>query len=133
MSAIAVKSSPWCERLEKLVTDLDPEVGLEAIKKNVEAGNLTAFEVFVEEISIGFFIARIEVLYNNRRELVLIHAVSEVKGKTPLAHIFGTLLPELARKHEISTIRIHSEQRKLDDFLERQGFEFAESVFVKRI
>lgn len=130
---VNVSSSPWCERLEKLMTSLELEVGLDALKKQVEEGNITAFEVFVDEISIGFFMVRIETLYNQARQLVLLHAVSEVKGKTPIAHITGALLPEIAKKCGVKTIRIHSTMRKLDDFLEHEGFKFSESVFIKRI
>lgn len=130
---LTLKKSGWGERLERLMIDLNPSVGVEALKKKIEEGVVSVFEVFCDEYSIGYFTARVDVLYDGSRDLVLLQAMSEVKGSTPIAHVTGVLLPELAKMNGCQKVRIHSSMRKLDYFLEREGFEFQESVFFKKV
>lgn len=132
MNVKAVKSG-WTDRVGRLLDECRPMFGVEALKEKIEAGEVTAFETFVDELSVGFFLVRVDVLIDGRYELVLLHAVSEYKGKTPIAHILGVLLPNIAKEYGIKKVRVHSQMRKLDDFLERGGFQFQESVFVKEV
>jgi hypothetical protein len=133
MNGIRLDHVPWNERIEKLVIELDPIVGVEALKLNVGNGTITAYEVFFDENSIGFFLARGETLWNGAKELVILHAVSEVKGRTPLSSLLSVFLPRLAKDQGYASIRIHSERRGLDAVLEETGFKFQETVFVKKV
>ena len=130
---ITATQAVWNERLEKLLTQLDPVIPVSKIKEHVLAGTVLAFEVVAEEISVGFFLVRIEKLYNDDLELVVLHAMSEVKGHTPLSHIVSVMLPDMAKNYGAKSIRIHSEMRKMDCLLEREGFKFQESIFSKKV
>lgn len=130
---ITAKGCAWNDRLEALVTSLNPEIGVEAVKNQVEKNHFMPFEVFVDEVSIGFFVIRIDVTYDGKKELVHLFSLSEVKGRTPIHHVMGSLVMNIARDLGCQRVRVHSEIRKIDSFLEREGFEFRESVFVKEV
>jgi len=132
MNVKAVKAQ-WTDRVGVLLDECKPLCGVDALKEKIQSGAVTVFETFIDEFSIGFFLVRVDVLIDGRYELVLLHAVSEVKGKTPIAHVLGVLLPGIAKEYGIKKVRVHSAMRKLDDFLEREGFAFQESVFVKDV
>ena len=133
MNSVSITTAEWNDRLKKLVTELDRVVGMEAIKTHIVSGAISAYEVFFEKNSIGFFLTRGETLWNGAKELVILHALSEVKGKTPLSSLLSVFLPKLAADQGFESIRIHSERRGLDAVLEETGFKFQESVFTKRV
>ena len=124
---------PWNVRLEKLLEDMNPLIGVPILKKAVDEEKIAAFEVIADEVSIGFILVRIESLFNGDIELVVMHALSEIKGRSPLSHIVSVMLPDVAKHYGAKSIRIHSDMRKMDDFLEREGFRFMESIFVKKV
>lgn len=130
---LIVRDTEWNERLQSLLTMLDPEIGVENLKRFIQEGKFFAHEVIYNGVSIGFYIFRIDTMSNGKRELVILHAISEIKGPKPLVHILNQIFPGVGMQYNCRRIRIHSESRKMDDLLEAGGFRFMESVFIKEI
>lgn len=128
----AVEAS-WSSRLENLVREMNPSIGVEAIKNAVESNKFKAFEVFINESSIGFLIARIDTLADGSRQFVSLHSLSEVKGRTPLVMISSVLFEGLAKKYACTSICCFSDRPGWDGVLKRAGYEYRESIFIKKV
>jgi len=133
MSGTLVQEVEWNTRLEALLKQLDPLLGVETLKRLQGERRIFTHEVIHGEKSLGFYIGRVDVLANGDRELVIMHAVSEVKGPKPLAHILSGIFPGVGLQLKCKRVRIHSETRKMDNLLESSGYQFTESVFTKEI
>lgn len=59
--------------------------------------------------------------------------VSEEKIERPLTSVLSPVFDELAKAVNIKTVRVHSQHRGIDRMLEKKGYNFSESVFIKRI
>lgn len=128
-----VRETDWNERIEKLLTALDPWLGVETTKRLIEEKRIVAHEVILNGYSVGFYIFRVDILENDSKELVIMHAISDVKGPKPLIHILNNIFSGVGQQLNCNRVRIHSETRKMDDLLEAGGYRFMESVFVKDI
>lgn len=133
MNVIELEQVLWNDRLEKLVQELKPVVGWEAIRDHVTSEAISAYEVYFDAVSIGYFLARESTLLNNEKQLVILHALAQVKGKTPLSSLLAVVIPGLAREKGYASVRIHSERRGMDALLEEAGYKFMENVFELRI
>lgn len=118
---------------ETLYKNYYPQSDFEPIKTAASEGRLTVLQVFVEKILIGYLVAREDVVFGGKRELAVIRALACVKGKNPIAHVLAHGLSRFAESHGFDSVRIHSDRRGMDAFLEEAGFEFQESVFVKEL
>lgn len=131
--AFSAVEASWCSRLENLVREMNPSIGVEAIKNAVELNKFKAFEVFINESSIGYLIARIDTLADGSREFVSLHSLSEVKGRTPLVMITSILLEVLAKKFACTSICCFSDRLGWDGVLKRAGFDYVESIHKKKV
>lgn len=123
----------WNQRIENFFTELHPSVGVEAVRSAVEANKFKALEVFINEGSIGFLITRIDTLADGSRQFVVLHTLSEVKGKTPLVMIASVLLNDLAKKYACTSICCFSDRKAWDGVLTKAGFTYRESIFEKDV
>lgn len=123
----------WNERLSCLLDEIRDEKTKQAIKFRVENKRYLVFEVFLNEKSIGFLVCFIDRLLNDERQFVVMHALSEIKGNTPISHVASFGLDELAQRYCCKTVRIHSERRGLDKLLEKADYYFQESVFIRKV
>jgi hypothetical protein len=130
---LIVNQVGFSDRLRKLIIALDPEIGADALKSLIDSGKIFVHEVIYNAISVGFYIGRVDIMGNGQKELVIMHALSDVKGSKPLLHILNQIFPNVGAQLNCKRVRIHSETRKMDDLLESGGFKFLESVFVKDI
>lgn len=117
--------------LQVLYREYYPESEFEPIKSAAIDGKLTILQVFWEKVLIGYLVAREDVLFGGKKELAVIRAMACVKGKNPIAHVLAHGLSRFALSHGFDSVRIHSDRRGMDAFLEEAGFEFQESVFTK--
>jgi hypothetical protein len=60
-------------------------------------------------------------------------AVSEREIDIPLMSVLDPVFDSLAREANIKSIRIHSEHRGIGKMVEKHGYNFLETIFVKRI
>ncbi len=89
--------------------------------------------MLLNEKRLGIFFARVDTLYTGEKELVILFGVAEKNIKQPLTSVLNPVFDELAKKVNIKTIRIHSERKGIDRLLEKNGYKFQETIFIKRI
>ena len=89
--------------------------------------------MLLNEERLGIFFARIDTLYNGEKELVIMFAVSEEKIEIPLTSVLNPVFDELAKVASIKTIRMHSQHRGIDKMLGKNGYNFSETIYIKRI
>jgi len=130
---LIVREAEYNERIEKLLTALDPVLGVEVIKRLMQEKKILAHEVVCNGYSVGFYLFSVDELANGDRELVIRHAISDVKGPKPLIHILSQIFPGVGLQLKCKRVRIHSETRKMDDLLEAGNYRFMESIFIKDI
>lgn len=123
----------WSERIDNFFEILHPTIGAEWIKNAVESNRFKALEVYLNKQSIGFLIVRIDTLADGSRQFVVLHTLSEVKGKTPLVMIASVLLESLAKKYACTSICCFSDRKAWDGVLNRAGFNYRESIFEKKV
>lgn len=121
------------DHLDKLIEKLDPFCGKEPVKKEISCGQMQAWQVLADEISLGCFITRIDARYDGEKDLVLLFTVAELKAKQAISGVMYKLLEEIARESGIKYIRIHIDRPALSRIVEHAGFNFLESVYIKRI
>lgn len=124
----------WNVRLKDLMDELKPTVGTDAIRKAVENEQIGAFEVVVispegEKVFVGYFLTRVDVLWNGEQEMVVLHAVTEMKGKAPVEFCLASIFPAIAREKKIKTVRVHSQRKGLDVVMEKIGYQLEETVW----
>jgi hypothetical protein len=131
---VIINTIPWDDAVEKLVAEkLNPRVGVEALKKNIESKAINLYAVVHKEKRLGILITRIDTLMDGRRELVILHAVSEYDMDVSFSSLFAPVFREIAKIMNVNAVRIHSARRGLDKLLEESGYKFFENVFVKEI
>jgi len=123
----------WSERLEALVERMQPRIGLEAIKNAVETNKFHAYEVYINKDSIGFLITRIDTLLDGTRQFVVVHTLSDVKGKTPLYGVAAVLVNALAKKNACTRICCFADRPAWDGVLSKAGYMFRESIYEKEV
>lgn len=135
--SIEVIEKPWDDQASRLIKRLGESFHADALKKQVDEKRVTLYEVVEGEgegrISLGIFFLRVDTLITDRRELVVMHAVSEVPAKTHLSSVLGPFFDMIARSNGIQSVRIHSSRKGLDPLLEESGYEFIETVFRKTL
>lgn len=119
----------WDPRVESLVKKLNPCIGSDLLKENVEKGNIFLYSVAAEGYPIGIFFARIDKKYNGDEEIVIMFTVSDYKTPIPFYSLLSFCYEKISAGRDI---RIHSPNRVIDKFCESNGYEFLESVFIKR-
>lgn len=130
---VRVDRLTWGKTLERLVLKLDPFCGVEAIHKEIDAGRIAAWMVRVDDVSVGCFITRIDQRYDGEKDLALLFTIAEEKAKTAISKVMYELLENIARDNGAKYIRIHVENPALARIVERSGFNFLESVFIKAV
>lgn len=135
--SIEVIEKPWDDQASRLIKRLGESFHADALKKQVDEKRITLYEVVEGEgegrISLGIFFLRVDTLMTGRRELVVMHGISEVPAKTHLSSVLGPFFDEIARSNSIQSVRIHSSRKGLDPLLEASGYEFIETVFRKNL
>lgn len=136
--SVEVIEKPWDDQASRLIKRLGESFHADALKKQVDEKRITLYEVVEGEgegrISLGIFFLRVDTLITGRRELVVMHGISEVPIKgAPLSSVLGPFFDEIARCNGIQSVRIHSSRKGLDPLLEESGYEFIETVFRKTI
>jgi hypothetical protein len=124
---------PWCDRIENYLIQVNPTIGVESVKSAVQANRFKALEVFINDASIGFVIARIDTLVNGSRQFVVMHTLSDIKGRTPLVMIASVLLEQLAKKYVCDSVCCFSDRLGWDGVLKRAGYKYKESIFIKEV
>jgi len=135
--SIEVIEKPWDDQASRLIKRLGESFHADALKKQVDEKRVTLYEVVEGEgegkISLGIFFLRVDTLITGRRELVVMHGISEVPAKTHLSSVLGPFFDEIARSNDIQSVRIHSSRKGLDPLLEASGYEFIENVYRKTL
>lgn len=126
---IKVFQSSWDESIEPLIVKLNPCLGRDLLKINVEQGNIILYSVTANNIRVGIFFVRIDRNYDGSEELAILFSVSEYKIKIPFYSLLSFAYDKISCGRDI---RIHSPNRVIDKFCESNGFEYLESVYIKR-
>lgn len=126
---IKICQSVWDERTETLVKKLNPCIGIDLLKENVENGKIILYNVALDEKPIGIFFVRIDKTYDGNEELCIMFTVSDVETPVPFYSLLSFCYDKISNGRDI---RIHSPNRVIDKFCESNGFEYLESVFIKR-
>lgn len=130
---IEVFEKAWDDITTRLMQKVNPAVGVDALRENVQKGNITLYEVKGDGLTLGVFLVRVERLHNDTKQLVILHAAAEQKIAVPFSSVLSPVFDEIARQSGLTSIRIHSEHRGLDAIIQERGYRFQESVFVKDI
>ena len=123
----------WHSELDNLIDAFNPEVPQAVIHDLIDKKLLQAFEVMIDGVKVGYFISRIDCSYEGKKDFVVLWALSSVKGKAPMINVLGSLVSGLAKEIGCDRVRIHSDSRKMDAFLERGGFKYMETVYRKEL
>lgn len=130
---VIIKQIPVDTSVDPLLEKINPLVGVQALKAQIASGEIFLYGVFFDNKRLGIFIARIDVLLNGEKELVIMHASSDFEIERPLTSVLNPVFDGLANELKIKSVRIHSEHRGIDKLLEDSGYKFIESVFQKRL
>jgi hypothetical protein len=123
----------WTDRLCDLVRQLNTRIGFSALKNAIESKRFRVLEVYLNNCSLGFIIFRLDLLADDTRRFVVLHTLSQEKGRTPLRMISSVLLVELARRYACDSIGCYADRAGWEGILKKSGFEYVESVFVKEV
>lgn len=130
---VSVRQKNWDDLAERLVKKLNPVVGVDVIRDSVNSKRVALYEVKADGFVLGIFLARVDILENGERQLVIMHAIAEYNVKQSLTSVLNPFFDEIARGHKIKSIRIHSERPGMDKVLKKNGYKFSESVFIKNL
>ena len=123
----------WDAKVEELIKQLNPVYGIEALKKNVETGLLSIFELIREGKRFAILVTRVDTVLNGNRELVIMHAVGDFENSNNLVSILNPVFDTLAVMHKVKIIRVHTQRKGMDALLEENGYEFYENVYKKEL
>lgn len=113
-------------RFQTLYTAISKDV----IKENIEKGFLKLYGVFADSFLIGCFISRIDLNFDGTQDLVIMHVFTMYdRADLNFLSTLNVIFDKLADGRDI---RIHSQRRGADIYLEKNGYEFMETVFIKR-
>ncbi len=130
---VTVRARAWDEQVNVLAGRLNPAYGLVTLQELVERGEVQMYEVIIQETRLGVIITRIDAGYDGTRELVVMHAVSEIKTAQPLTSVLAPVFEKIAKIARADKVRIHSDRRGIDKLLEDNGYSFSETVFIKEV
>lgn len=130
---IRVEPQGWGEYLNSLIVKLDPFCGVEPIRREIEAGRMSAWLVVVENIKIGCFITRVDNRYDGEKDLALLFTIADNNAKEAISKVMYELLEQVARASGAKYIRIHIDNPALARIVGRAGFNFLESVYIKAV
>lgn len=130
---VTVRARAWDEQVNALAKRLNPVYGLAALQGLVDRGEVKLYDVIVQDNRLGVIITRIDTGYNGTRELVVMHAVSEVKPAQPLTSVLAPVFEAIAKTAGADKVRVHSDRRGIDKLLEDNGYSFSETVFIKEV
>lgn len=131
--AIDLKRICWDANVEELIKWLNPVYGIEVLKRNVETGLLSIFEIVCDSNRIAILVTRVDTLLNGNRELVIMHAVGNFENSNNLVSILNPVFDTLARMHKVTIIRVHTQRKGMDALLEENGYKFSENVYKKEL
>lgn len=124
----------WNPIIEKLVAEkLKPIGGVEPLKKQVANNSLILFAVSANDIFVGCFFVRVEVLLNGESEFVVVHGIAANETPVPFTSLLNPIFDKIASDSGIKTIRIHSDQKGIDRIAEANGYVEIERVFRKTL
>lgn len=131
---VTVNEVAWNDEIETLVNRRLPiDIGTHTLRILTEQGRVQIYNILKDDLHLGYFFARVDVLPNGTRELAIMHGVSIAHTPKPFTHIISGIFPWIARQRNCQKLRIHSSQRKLDSLLEDNGLRFRESVFEREV
>lgn len=130
---IDVRRIPYGLDVEQLIEKLQPDCGITALKKHIENGMLSVYEITREEKRLAILITRIDTLLDDSQELVIMHAIGSFGTVKNLVSILGPAFDELAKLHQVKAVRVHTDRRGMDKLLEDNGYKYQESIFKKRL
>ena len=108
----------------------DPTAGVEWLQNEVQAERMLLIGVYQGARRVGSVVCRIDVLSD--KVLVIV----AVGGKADGGNMYSALLPywtPIAEHWGCRFIQAHTARRGAVKFLERDGFQEAERVFLKRV
>lgn len=124
----------WNSVIESLVTErLKPIGGAESLKKQVESKSLILFGVSVNDIFVGCFFVRVEILLDGQSELVIVHGIAAQETPVPFTSLLNPIFDKIAKDNNFGSIRIHSDQKGIDEIAKKNGYVEIERVFRKKI
>lgn len=118
--------------LADLLAEKLPDIPVDYLKKETEENRLLLFGIFANEQFLGCFFVRVDRLISGEKELAILYTVSAVNLAVPLSSVITNVYEMLVKDTDIKSIRIHSDRRAIDRFLEEAGFkELNERIFRK--
>ncbi len=129
---VTARPVPWFEGAREMIARADPggpEV-LDHIEQEIKANRLTLFEVRDEWELIGIFSARWAIQYNGERHLLIIHGVA-LKEEEGFSLMVAMKEPirSIAKQCGCSRVEVHTRRRGMERLIERNGYEFQETIF----
>lgn len=129
VTQVIVKQEKWNDQAERLVEKLRPAMGRDILKKNIDDGYIAMYSVAANGAPVGLFFARVDRTYEGKEELVIMFSVAEIKTPMPFSHVICFAYEHIAGGRDI---RIHSDNRVIDEFLEKNGYQFLEAIYIKK-
>lgn len=138
MNARSNQANLNLEKHLALLKKLDLEVSLESLVRNILNRNLLLYEVYgyedgKEVVFVGIFLARVDTLFDGKREMVITHAAAIDKTEIPMCSIICPIFEKLVLDENVRSIRVHTHKKGIEKFLEDNGYMFVESIYKKRI
>lgn len=122
---------PFNELVENLCREKLPEIPSDYLRDAIEKKLILLFGVYGNEKFLGCFFTRVERLINGEMEVVILYTVSAYNTGVKMSSLITPIYEELARNAGIKSVRIHSSQKSIDNFLVNAGFHEMERVFRK--
>lgn len=118
----------------KRFRELKTAISENVILKNIESGFIQFFGVFADSFLIGCIVTRIDTNYNLEKELVIMYTFTMYdRNDLNFVSLLNPIYDDIARTANIKRIRVHSERRGHDILLEKNGYKFLETVFIKEL
>ena len=134
---VSYEKSDWFEEARELIqrSERGTPDHLDWIENQIRSGGILLYRVKGNEPGqlLGIFTARPETLYNGERELMVIHAVEVEPTETPYICTLFPVIHDLAAKSGFVSWRVHADRPGMAKRLLQHGFEYQETVFVRKV
>lgn len=130
---IKIVPSAFFEGAEKLFEKVGV-VGDELtwLQNQLASNRLTLFRVLEDGEFVGIFTSRWAKMFNGDRHLLIIHGVA-VDERRNFLRLVQHPVKEIAKDLGCSAIQIHIKRPGLAHQLKVDGYEFQESIFVRKV
>lgn len=132
--SIRFRRAVWDEKTHaEVIRQCQTYEGLDYLRMHILNGDISLYEIFINESLLGVFLARVEKVLSGDLELVILNGRCYKGNKTGFTALCSPIFKLIAEQQAIKRIRLHSHSEGVNRIMEQTGWNKQETVYFLEV